>query len=1034
MIETFPRLRERIEALSGGNRFRLLVIVAMLLTATAAHGQIVIDSPAEGQVSALRNQAIIGQAPAGLVVRLAINGTVSDSVTARADGVFEFLGITTSEGPSTFSVAITMRNGKTFTAERTIHTLGAPDSIVSDLSDGEIPADGTTSLDVTARVLDRWGKTIPEGYFVTVSADSLRLIVDDADTTTPGIQVALKGGKIAFTLRAGTEPGPSELVLSSNGITMRQPIYSTTPTQPFMLTGSVSGTGLLLTPSGATGEFSHLTDMSKGFHARGRIAATGRGTVLDKYLLTLSVDSDRRLSDQLFRTFDPNILYTVQGDNSIVYNEAQSASPVFAKIERDRSSLMYGDFNTALSQSEFAAYDRTFTGGRLHLESAGFHADAFATVTNRRVSQEEIRGSGTSGYYFLRNSNIVTGSEKVRIEVRDRFRSEVVISSREKARFIDYDIDYTQGTLYFKQPVGALDDQGNPIYIVISSEAITDAANNYVAGGAGEVTLLKTLTLGATGVVEQRSPSNYMLLGGNAALNFNELGSIRGEVARSSYLDSAGLAWKVEGRLNLLDRIISLRPYYRRVDGSFVNANQSGAGRELGTTKYGSALDIQPFAGTLLSGDYYRQQQLVGEQATEIRSLSAGVKQSLWSGSAASVKLEDVTYDGPDPDPAKGRLETRSMLLVGRLDATLLEDLTGHVEYDRNLATGINQTKPNALGFGLEYQILSSIALFAQHRILEDDGRLTNVGIRTKLGESTSLYGQYETGITPTGEQRAASIGLRNSLKITDELTLNVLFEKTKNLTQSLTEVKTPDHDAFSASIEYIPGFPLKAVIKGEYNADNSNRRMSFSYGVDYRLLRDLSLQATGKYFNEESLLQSGLSRQEQYVFSAAYRPVATNWLNVIGRVELNSSENRIVQPTTFYRATIVSAHAVVEPLERVEIGAKYALKGATDRFEEIAVSTLTDYIRFRSQYDITSWLDIAAEGRWLRQHEAGDLRFGYSAEVGISLIENTTVIAGYNFQGYAERDLVDPVYSAKGPYVTMRLKFTEELFGLGAP
>ena len=27
---------------------------------------------------------------------------------------------------------------------------------------------------------------------------------------------------------------------------------------------------------------------------------------------------------------------------------------------------------------------------------------------------------------------------------------------------------------------------------------------------------------------------------------------------------------------------------------------------------------------------------------------------------------------------------------------------------------------------------------------------------------------------------------------------------------------------------------------------------------------------------------------------------------------------------------------------------------------------------------------------------------------------------------GYSERDLVDPVYAVKGPYVTMRMKFTE--------
>ncbi len=80
-------------------------------------------------------------------------------------------------------------------------------------------------------------------------------------------------------------------------------------------------------------------------------------------------------------------------------------------------------------------------------------ADLFGSVTNRKVVQEEIRAQGISGYYYLSQNNLVTGSEKVRIEVRDRFHSEIVISRKEKSRYSDYDVDYPQGTLYFKQPV-----------------------------------------------------------------------------------------------------------------------------------------------------------------------------------------------------------------------------------------------------------------------------------------------------------------------------------------------------------------------------------------------------------------------------------------------------------------------------------------------------------------------------------------------------------------------------------------------------
>jgi hypothetical protein len=1013
-------------------RIHLLLVPAMLLLASVIAGaQVIITSPAEGTVSALRNQAVIGQAPSGLPIRLDINGVPVDSATVRPDGAFEFLGVQTPEGPVRYTVTVRMRNGKTFAAGRSIHVLGAPRSIVPQPEATEIPADGTTVIHVTAKVVDNWGEAIPEGYFVTIAADSLKVIAEDGDPTTPGMQVPLKEGAIRFALRASTEAGPAELRLSTNGITATQQLYLTTPKQPFMLIGSVSATGSLLEATGPTGEFSHVNDIREGLHTKGRIAVTGRGTVLEHYLLTLSIDSDRRLNDQLFRSFDPSLLYSLYGDNGTVSYEAQSASPIFAKIERNQSHLMYGDFNTSVSGSEFAAYNRTFTGGKLHLETTDFRADAFGTVTNRKVVQEEIRGRGISGYYFLQNGNIVTGSEKVRIEVRDRFHSERVISSHDRSRFSDYDIDYTQGSLYFKQPVSSLDDQNNPVYIVVSSEAITDRASNFVVGGASQVKLFDMLTLGASSVVEQQSPSNYMLLGGNAGLQFNDLGSLQGEIARSSDALNQGYAWKVEGQLNLFRKAISIRPYYRRVDGTFINPTQSGSGSELGTTKYGGNVDIQPMAGTMLSGDFYQQNQLTGIESTKIRSLTGSIGQSLWSGSTFTMKIEDVTFDGPDPDPTKPQLRTHSTLLSGRLDATLLKGLTANALYERNLRPQETQAKPNALGVGLEYQILSSVAIFAQQKFLEQEGQLTNVGIRTKLGENTSLYGEYETGSTASGQQNAASIGLKNTLKLTDEITCNLLFEKTKNLSRNLAEARTPDHDALSLALEYLPSFPLKATAKGEYNGDRENTRMSFTYGVDCRLLKDVSFLAEGRYYSERSMQQPGLNLQGDYIFGFACRPLATNWLNLIGRVEVKYNDNEIVQPVTRYSATILSSHAYVEPLDGVEIGVKYALKGATDYYDSMATSTLTDYAQLRSEYDLTTFMNIAVEGRLLRQHEAGDMKFGYSAELGFTLLKNTMVVAGYNFQGYGERDLVDPVYAVRGPYVTMRMKFTEGLFGL---
>ena len=68
-------------------------------------------------------------------------------------------------------------------------------------------------------------------------------------------------------------------------------------------------------------------------------------------------------------------------------------------------------------------------------------------------SREEFRGTGGS-LYFLRRQDILTGSERVRIETRDKdsgLVNGVVYLSPDE----DYDIDYLQGRILLSEPVSA---------------------------------------------------------------------------------------------------------------------------------------------------------------------------------------------------------------------------------------------------------------------------------------------------------------------------------------------------------------------------------------------------------------------------------------------------------------------------------------------------------------------------------------------------------------------------------------------------
>ena len=91
---------------------------------------------------------------------------------------------------------------------------------------------------------------------------------------------------------------------------------------------------------------------------------------------------------------------------------------------------MFGDYDTGLTVTELSRYSRRMTGVKTEMQSKNFEVNAFASETDQVYARDEIPGDGTSGIYRLSRKNIVSNSEKITIEVRDRFHSEILISSR----------------------------------------------------------------------------------------------------------------------------------------------------------------------------------------------------------------------------------------------------------------------------------------------------------------------------------------------------------------------------------------------------------------------------------------------------------------------------------------------------------------------------------------------------------------------------------------------------------------------------
>ena len=220
--------------------------------------------------------------------------------------------------------------------------------------------------------------------------------------------------------------------------------------------------------------------------------------------------------DSLFRRIDPDYHFPTFGDDGTVEEMAPTLGKFYVKVGRDESYGEWGNFQIGYMNNELAQVDRGLYGAKLHYESERatsfgerrFAIDGFTAEPGTIASREEFRGTGGS-LYFLQRQDLLAGSERVRIEYRDR-ASGLVAGVLNLTPGIDYDVDYLQGRLLLTEPLNATraDDllvrdgaiQGDEAYLVVRYEYTPgfDEIDALSTGGQGHYWFGERVKLGLT--------------------------------------------------------------------------------------------------------------------------------------------------------------------------------------------------------------------------------------------------------------------------------------------------------------------------------------------------------------------------------------------------------------------------------------------------------------------------------------------------------------------------------------------------------
>ncbi|HEX5648696.1 MAG TPA: hypothetical protein VFX69_03485, partial [Steroidobacteraceae bacterium] len=305
--------------------------------------------------------------------------------------------------------------------------------------------------------------------------------------------------------------------------------------------------------------------------ANGRLAFYLNGKLRDDWKITASADTREapiedlfsnfldKSPDSLFRRIDPDNHYPTFGDDGVVEEMAPTLGKFYVKASNGQNYGMWGNFKVGYVGNELAHVDRGLYGANAHYASddtTGFGErrvalDGFAAEPGTLASFEEFRGTGGSLYY-LHHQDVLGGSERVRIELRDKISGIVngVVNLRPG---MDYDIDYLQGRVLLTDPLSSTASDnllvrssgvsGDEAYLVVRYEYTPgfDELDAVAVGGQGHYWFNDHVKLGLTASTSDEGDTDSSLNAADLTLRMTSDSWLKLQAGKSEGLVSGAM-------------------------------------------------------------------------------------------------------------------------------------------------------------------------------------------------------------------------------------------------------------------------------------------------------------------------------------------------------------------------------------------------------------------------------------------------------------------------------------------------------------
>lgn len=950
---------------------------------------------------------------------------------------------------------------------RNIHYAVGPASAVFDVRRSQLVADGRSQPLIAVRMLDKEGQPVRRGAGGELQVAAPYLSQDQAEAIQREPLTGNLGGKARYqigddgvaliALQPTTQAG--EVVLNfdfGNSRTQEIRAWLKPDLREWVLVGFAEGTRGFKDLSGnmeslkAAGADGQLFDQD-------RVAFYAKGQIKGEYLLTMAYDSAKEKnaagSNVLKQAVDPNQFYTLYADATQPQFDAASARKLYLKIEKAQLYAMFGDYDTGLSVTELGRYSRTLNGFKSEYKGERFGYNTFASVTAQSFRKDEIQGDGTSGLYRLASRDIVVNSDKVRVEVRDRLRPEIIISTRTYTRYLDYQIDHALGTLFFREPIAPRDAAFNPVFIVAEYESGSQLDAKLTYGGRVAMKVGEQSEVGLTRIHEGNVGREASLTAADTTLRFGDSIKFRAELAQSqrnaAIGKEGGNAYLAE--LSHVDGNLDARAYARQQDAGFGLGQQAGS--EAGTRKTGADARFKLSDSTQLQTEAYRQENQVNNARRDVAEARGQWKKEALTTSAGVRAASETDGKGKDASARQ---------LVGSVGYEMLDkqlNLRASTELDMG-GRGDSTTFPSRMILGVDYKLTAQTTVFAEHELARSatlQADTTRAGLRTRPWSGAEAVASLGNQVSPDGGRLYGNLGLVQKWQIDEQWAADFGIDRSQTLSgvaanpfnaaQPLASGTTA-----STSSSLMSGTATSAgpgLVTGDYTAlfagaayrtrdwssnarierrtSNTDTKINLLLGAQ-RNLDDGRTMAAGLTYSRVNGTVDNTKVDAR--LSYAHRPLNSEWI-WLDRLQYVHESTQDPAGRLLTRKLINNSNANWMPNRRTQIAMQYGAKYVHDSIDNTAYKGFTDLIGIEARQDLGERWDIGLHTGMLRSWQAGARDYQLGVSVGVKLADNAWLSVGYNQRGFVDADFAGAEYRARGLYLNLRVKFDQDTFNL---